>query len=69
MSLPREIKTIGQRIRFLRESLGLSQDDLSEALGLDRSSVSHIENNKRELKLNDLIELSKILNLSIDQLI
>ena len=69
MSLPREIKTIGQRIRLLRERLQLSQEDLSEALGLDRSSISHIENDKRELKLNDLIELSKILNVSIDQLI
>jgi transcriptional regulator with XRE-family HTH domain len=38
---------IGERIRELRLSLGMSQTELAEAAHLDKSALSLIENGKR----------------------
>lgn len=61
--------SVGKRIKSLREALQMSQDELSRRLGLDRSSLSFIENDKRPLKTNELILLSQTLNISIDELL
>lgn len=61
--------TPGKRIKFLREKLDLSQEDLSKTLNLDRVVISNIEHDKRPLKVDDLIKLSQALNVSIDQLL
>ena len=61
--------SLGKRIKALREALRISQEDLSQKLGLDRASLSLIENDKRSLKADELILLSKSLNISIDELL
>lgn len=61
--------SLGKRIKALREALRISQEDLSQRLGLDRASLSLIENDKRSLKADELILLSKSLNISIDELL
>lgn len=61
--------SLGKRIKALREALRISQEELSQRLGLDRASLSLIENDKRSLKADELILLSKSLNISIDELL
>ena len=61
--------SLGKRIKALREALRISQEELSQKLGLDRASLSLIENDKRSLKADELILLSKSLNISIDELL
>lgn len=61
--------SLGKRIKALRETLRISQEELSQRLGLDRASLSLIENDKRSLKADELILLSKSLNISIDELL
>lgn len=61
--------TIGRRIRQLRSERGLTLDDLGAALGRAASQVSVIENGKRELKLGELQRLSRILAVSLDDLL
>lgn len=61
--------SIGKRIKALREALKISQEELSQRLGLDRASLSLIENDKRSLKADELILLSQSLNISIDELL
>ena len=61
--------SLGKRIKALREALRISQEELSQSLGLDRASLSLIENDKRSLKADELILLSKSLNISIDELL
>jgi transcriptional regulator with XRE-family HTH domain len=61
-------KKIGQRIKVLREEIGLSQQDLSERLGLLRPTVSQIENGGRKITAEELIKLSEILNTSVQYL-
>ena len=61
--------SLGRRIKALREALRMSQAELAEKLAWDRASLSLIENDKRSLKADDLILLSKSLNISIDELL
>ena len=61
--------SLGKRIKALRETLRISQEELSQRLAMDRASLSLIENDKRSLKADELILLSKTLNISIDELL
>jgi len=61
--------SLGKRIKALREALRISQEELAQGLALDRASLSLIENDKRSLKADELILLSKSLNISIDELL
>lgn len=59
---------IGKRIRELREMLGLSQQDLARRLGTSRPAISQIENGERKVSADELITLSAILNISVENL-
>lgn len=52
---------IGSRVRQAREDKGLSQDEVSEALGIGRAGISNIEYGRAQLSVGDLIDLSAIL--------
>ena len=60
---------IGQRIKELREQLGLSQQRLAEKLGVARPAVSQIENNERKVCAEELQKLAEIFNISVDSLL
>ena len=60
---------LGNRIKTLREALRISQEELSQMLKMDRASISLIENDKRSLKADELVLLSRALNISIDELL
>ncbi|MFZ4099058.1 MAG: type II toxin-antitoxin system antitoxin SocA domain-containing protein [Chlamydiia bacterium] len=62
-------EALGQRVKLLRESLGLSQENLSKILTMDRSCLSSIENGRRELKAHELRQLSDAFSISIDELL
>ncbi|MBR5826342.1 MAG: helix-turn-helix transcriptional regulator [Clostridia bacterium] len=57
-----------QRARNLREDMDLSQEYISQKLGISRATVNRYENDKYELKLSYAIELAKIYNVSLDYL-
>ncbi len=58
---------LGGRIASLRKLKGLSQSDLSTALGISRSSVAQIELGNRNISVIELIKLSEILGFSMDK--
>lgn len=63
-------KLIGYRVKAARDAKGWTQDQLTQGLGLnDRQSVSDIENGKRALKPDELLELSDLLNRDIEYFI
>lgn len=62
-------RSLGKRLKGMREQLGMSQEEMAKKLGLDRASLSQIENDKRSLKAEELIKLAKIFNTSIDHLL
>lgn len=60
---------IGQRIKGLRTKIGINQQKLAVMLGVSRPTVTQIESGDRKVSSDELIKLSKIFNVSIEQLI
>ncbi|OIN97394.1 repressor protein [Candidatus Desantisbacteria bacterium CG1_02_38_46] len=60
---------IGQRIKELRGKAGMSQQELADRLGVLRATVSQIENGERKVCEEELIKLSKIFEVSINNLL
>lgn len=61
-------KKIGQRIKKLREEVGMSQQGLADRLGILRPTISQMENGERKVTAEELIKLSQILNTSVQYL-
>lgn len=55
-------------LKLNRVKMGLSQEEFSSILHMPISNYSNLENNKREPKLKEMLEISKIINKSIDEL-
>lgn len=62
-------QTLGHRLKKLREEQGINQEDLAKVLDLDRTALSLIENDKRSLKVEQLVKISKFMNISTDELL
>jgi len=62
-------KNLGERIKALRERLKLSQVQLARNMGINRVSLSQIENGNREVSAEELSKLAKLFNISIDGLL
>lgn len=63
------INTIGERIRELRIQAGRTGINVATILGIDQSYYSKIEKNKHEIKLETLIKIAELYNVSLDYLI
>jgi transcriptional regulator with XRE-family HTH domain len=59
---------LAQAIRERRELLGLSQESLAEACGLDRTYISMLERGTRNPSLQNLLKISSGLNTSVSKL-
>lgn len=59
---------IGEVVKARREEMGLSQEELADKLDLQRPAISQIESGQRKVSAEELLNLSKILNLSMGQL-
>ena len=62
-------KQIGLKIRQLRESAGLSQEELAKLLKVARPTISQIENGDRNVNAGDLIKLSRIFSVDVDSIL
>lgn len=61
--------TVGERIKLLREAKGWRQDELAQKVGINRESLSNIENNQRKIKADELSRFADELEVSSDQLL
>lgn len=60
---------IGQKIRKVRKSRGLSQEELSERVGISTTHMSHIETGNTKLSLPVLVGLALTLEVRTDELL
>lgn len=60
---------IGNRITELRKRLGWTQEELAEIADLTPQFVSYAESGKRAMRPENLLKLSKALNVSADYLL
>lgn len=64
-----ELLTFSRNLRHLRESAGLSQQDLAEQAGLDRTYVSNLERGIGNPSLMKMASLSTVLSTSVVDLL
>ncbi len=63
------VNNIGERIRYLRDKAGYTQTYLAKRLGISRSAVNGWEMSIATPSIANIIELSKIFNVSSDYLL
>lgn len=56
---------VGSRLREARSHSGLSQLDLQNQTGIDRGTLSRIENGHQEVSLFQLLQILTVLNVNI----
>jgi transcriptional regulator with XRE-family HTH domain len=58
-------KHVGRRIRGKRRALGLTEDNLAAALGVDRDTIEAYERANARVPSEQLIKLGDILGVSV----
>lgn len=61
MNISIKEETLGQRLRAQRIRLGMTQEELAEALYVEKSIISYYENDKKEMRASGLAEIAKVL--------
>lgn len=61
-------KKIGERLRKLRKYMGLTQEQVAEIVSLGRDAILRIEKGDRKIDLQELMNFSKLYNISMDEL-
>lgn len=61
--------SIGLRIRNKRNKLGISQEALAEKTSLSRTYISHVENGRKSVSLEAVIEICNVLEIPVDELL
>lgn len=60
---------LGERIKRLKELHNISSRELSEKLGVNRSTISHYEHGTRHPSYERLLKLANIFDVSVDYLV
>lgn len=63
-----EMQTFGDRLRALRKGKQLSQHQLAEHLGLDQSTISYYEQDKKVPEIKTLENIAAFFDVSLDEL-
>lgn len=63
------MKTIYERLRNYRKTLGLSQDYVAKQLGVARTTISAIESGERNVLATELDLFSKIYGVTVDEIL
>ncbi|MCM3544498.1 helix-turn-helix domain-containing protein [Priestia megaterium] len=60
---------LGEQLQRLREEKNLSREELAQAMNVSRQAVYKWENNKGYPDIKNLIKLSDLYNVTLDELI
>jgi XRE family transcriptional regulator, regulator of sulfur utilization len=63
------IHHLGQNLTYLRKSRGLTQDQLAQASGVPRTTVSYLESGQGNPSLKILLKLATILGVTFEELL
>ena len=59
---------VGERIKKRRVELGWTQDQLCQKAGISKGFLSDLENDKRSVSAENLLEIARALSVSLDYL-
>lgn len=63
------LKEIGERISRRRKLMGLTQEQLAEKMDVSIQMISNLERGIKAIKIDNLVRLSEILNVSTDYIL
>lgn len=63
------VQVFGERIRTFRKERGMSQIDLANKVGIDRSYIGFLERGERNPSLEMIIKIAEALNVTPDELL
>ena len=64
-----DYEALGRRVRMQRKLLGITQEELSERVGVSCSYIGLIERGDRKLSIETLVSLAEALRISCDNLL
>lgn len=64
-----DLKSMGKRIQSRRRQLEYTQEQLAELMNVSIQMVSNLERGNKAIRIENLINLSRILNVSVDYLL
>lgn len=64
-----DLKGVGARIHSLRQSKGLSQEELADLVGVDQSTISHWESGHHSPDVMQIMRLLEVLGASTTDII
>lgn len=56
---------VGLRVKQLRNKLGISQEELADRVGLNRTYITSVESGKRNISIINVEKLANCLNVSL----
>lgn len=57
---------LGNKITQLRESEGMTQEELASEIGISRGALCHYEKNRREPSIETIVKLADFFEVSVD---
>lgn len=60
---------LGDKVKKIRKSLGITQKELAETIGVSQSTIGMIEGNRQGASNDTLLKLSIALNTTVDELL
>ncbi len=64
-----ELKAIGNRISARRKQLNYTQEQIAEKMDVSIQMISNLERGNKAIKIDNLIKISEILNVSTDYIL
>lgn len=59
---------IGKRIKSFREAHKLTQQELADSLGVNRTAIAQIENGGRKVSVHELVAFASVFGITVDML-
>lgn len=60
---------MGLNLKIARIKKGFTQEEVCKSVGIGRTTLSQLEQGKKDPKLSVLIKLSKVLDVTVEELI
>lgn len=61
-------ETLGKRIKFLRNKIGVSQEELADRAGIDLTYITSVECGKRNIAIVNIEKIAKALGVTLAKL-
>lgn len=61
-------ESLGKRIKFLRNEIGISQEELADRAEIDRTYITSVECGKRNISIVNIEKIAKALGVTLSKL-